>query len=217
MATIERYDPNRHHRRSVRLRGYDYTAAGAYFVTICTLDRLCWLATIEDGAAILTPAGQIVGQVWRDLPAGFPGLGLDACVVMPNHVHGVLVVTSVGAQFIAPSQEGAMNCAPTRILPDRGAAVAIDTAEGRRFHTTPREVGARHAGGWTIGEVVRAFKAASARRIRTTTIPAFAWQRSYYEHIVRDDRSLERIRDYIATNPQQWERDQLNPANSSKW
>ena len=85
------YDPNIHHRRSIRLKGYDYSQAGAYFVTICTQDRVCLLAHVVDGAVRLTPAGCMVEQVWDEVPQYYPGIETDAFVVMPNHIHGILV------------------------------------------------------------------------------------------------------------------------------
>ena len=87
-----RFDPERHHRRSIRMAGYDYSQAGAYFVTICVASNACLLGEIVDGEVILSEAGEIVLATWASLPARFPGLELDAFVVMPNHVHGIIVL-----------------------------------------------------------------------------------------------------------------------------
>ena len=156
-----KYDPDKHHRRSIRLKGYDYAGPGAYFVTICTQDRACFFGAVADGEMQLNNSGQIAKAAWDELPARFPSVRLDAFIVMPNHVHGIIMV---GAQFIAPSDgfgatnQGVMNHAPT------------------------------------LGEIVRAYKAASTRLIRQAGTPDFAWQRNYYEHIVRDEEALDRIR-----------------------
>jgi REP element-mobilizing transposase RayT len=168
------YDPNVHRRRSIRLKGFDYSSAGAYFVTVCTHERLCTLGTVADCAVRLSPAGDTVRQIWESLGDRFPGVETDAFVVMPNHVHGIL--TLVGVQFIAP--------------------------------------GIRHEGQRTplLGEVVRAFKAASTRLIRTSGFEEFAWQRGYYEHVVRNETDLRRIREYIEANPMLWVDDPENPA-----
>jgi REP element-mobilizing transposase RayT len=168
------YDPNVHRRRSVRLKDFDYAAAGAYFVTICTHDRLCTLGEIEDGAVQPSHAGEIVERTWLALAERFANVELDAFVVMPNHVHGVLHL--VGAQFIAPN--------PPANVP----------------RTAP------------LGEIVRSFKAASTRLIRTSGDEDFAWQRGYYEHVVRNDADLRRIREYIEANPMRWDDDPENPA-----
>jgi putative transposase len=82
----------RHHRRSIRLKGYDYSQAGAYFVTICTQDRACLFGDVVNGEMLLNAAGRMVQTVWDDVPNHYPGVELDAFVVMPNHVHGIVVV-----------------------------------------------------------------------------------------------------------------------------
>ena len=110
------YDRDLHHRRSVRLCGYDYSQAGAYFVTICAQNKDCLFGEIVNGEMKLNDAGQIVTKTWDDLAGRFPSIALDAFVVMPNHVHGI--ITIVGAQFIAPKDRdavnpGAINRAPT--------------------------------------------------------------------------------------------------------
>lgn len=174
-----RFDRHGHRRRPNRAPEYDYGSPGAYFVTICTKGRECVFGTVIDDTVRLTEAGEIVSQVWYGLPERFPSVELDAFVVMPNHIHAIVII--VGAQFIAPaasgSGTGAMNRAPT------------------------------------LGEIVRTFKAASTRLIRTSTNPAFAWQRNYYDHIIRDEPGLDRIRDYIAGNPGRWLEDALHPSS----
>lgn len=84
--------PSLHWRRSIRLRNYDYTQNGAYFVTICVQDRACLLGTVVGGEMRLSEAGQIVQDVWNGLPSHYPHLQLDAWVIMPNHVHGIIVL-----------------------------------------------------------------------------------------------------------------------------
>ena len=174
-----RVDPEKHHRRSIRLKGYDYAQEGVYFVTVCTQNRACLFGAVADGEMQLNNAGEIAKAAWDDMPARFPSVRLDAFIVMPNHVHGIIIV---GAQFIAPSDgfdgtnQGVMNYAPT------------------------------------LGDMVRAYKAASTRLIRQAGTPAFAWQRTYYEHVVRDEESLSRLRQYILDNPARWAFDHENPA-----
>jgi putative transposase len=157
-----------HHRRSVRLQGYDYAQAGAYFVTICTQDRECSLGKVVDGEMALSDAGRMVQSVWEGLPGRFPTVELDQFVVMPNHIHGILVL--VGAQFIAPTVHaqnkrmvGAQFIAPNASGRDKLSRPTgrdksrpyIGTAEPGMISRAP-----------TLGEVVRAFKAATARQIR---------------------------------------------------
>jgi REP element-mobilizing transposase RayT len=178
-----KYDPQCHHRRSIRLKGYDYTQAGVYFITICTQDRACLFGEVVGGEMRVNPLGEIVAWTWNDLPNHNPHVELDAFVVMPNHVHGIIVIVDnpVGA---------GSEPAPTM------AMVTI------RRHGLP--------------EIVRQFKTFSARRINalrgTPGIPV--WQRNYYEHIIRDEESLKRIREYIANNPMQWALDRENPVGT---
>jgi REP element-mobilizing transposase RayT len=154
----------------MRLRGRDYSRPGAYFVTICTRDREVWFGSVHDGRVILEPAGEVVKAVWGSLADRFAGLEVDEFIIMPNHVHGIVVL--VGAQFIAP-----------------------DSAAGRRPH---------------LGEVVRTFKAASTRLIRDADETGFAWQPGYYDHVIRGDEEMTRVRSYIRANPARWDEDELN-------
>lgn len=108
------FDPDIHHRRSLRLRHYDYSQAGAYFITICTHNRECLFGNVESDTVLLNDVGRVVQGVWGVLPVNFPGVVLDAFVIMPNHIHGVIVLNDAGAQFIAPdNNQGAINRTPT--------------------------------------------------------------------------------------------------------
>jgi putative transposase len=174
-----KYDPEKHHRRSLRIRGYDYSQGGVYFVTICTRDREYLFGEVVDGEMQLNNVGQMARGVWEELPERFSSVRLDAFIVMPNHVHGIIVV---GAQFIAP-----------QVVPlDRFRKGAINRAP-------------------TLGEIVRTYKTVSTREIRRIVNPGFAWQRNYYEHVVREEESLNRIRQYVADNPARWAFDSENP------
>ncbi|MEJ5348028.1 MAG: transposase [Desulfosoma sp.] len=194
-----KYDPQKHHRRSIRLKGYDYTQPGAYFVTICTQDRTCLFGEVVNGQMQLNEAGRRVVTEWETLPERFPCIQLDAFVVMPNHVHGIVWIQPVGAQFIAP-HGGVMNHAPTA-SPHGGVMNHAPTApHGGVMNHAP-----------TLGQIIRVFKAVTTRAIRQMIFPQFAWQRNYYEHIIRNEDSLNRIRRYIANNPAQWTFDRENP------
>ncbi|HOK59079.1 MAG TPA: hypothetical protein PKZ07_19890 [Sedimentisphaerales bacterium] len=168
-----------HHRHSIRLKGYDYSLSGAYFVTICMYDRACLFGAVVDGDMRLNDAGRVVYDVWNDLPNHYGYVELDAFVVMPNHVHGIIVIVGAGLKP-APTES---KPAPTR-------------------HGLP--------------EIIRGFKTFSSRRINelrgTPGMPV--WQRNYYEHIIRNEESLHRIRSYIANNPIRWYLDQENPQRS---
>jgi putative transposase len=197
----KRYNSNVHHRCSMRLQGYDYAQAGAYFVTICTQGRACLFGEVVDGQMWVSDAGRMVQDAWLALPARFANVALDAFVVMPNHVHGIVVLMDdVGAGFSRPT-------APNHIV----ICVGVETAPLRNLTTGSQRP--------TLGQIVAYFKYQSTKRINVMRgmfgVPV--WQRNYYDYIIRNDANLQRIRDYILTNPLCWDLDQLHPANPSKW
>ena len=177
------YDPIKHHRRSTRLQGFDYTQAGAYFVTVVTSARNCLLGEIKNDEMRVTDAGRLVQSVWCELPKHYPRVECDAFVVMPNHIHGVIILANV-------------------------ASVAAGNV-GAGFKPAPT--------GHGLPEIVRAFKTFSARRINEMrgTRGVCVWQRNYFEHVVRDEAELSRIREYVVNNPLQWEADLENPLLSA--
>ena len=211
------YDRERHHRRSIRLRNYDYAQAGAYFVTVCTHDRQCLFGEIEDGEVHLNGMGEIVAACWDAIPAHFPDVELDAFVVMPNHVHGVLVIA---APSLEPTLEPPTAVAPlqaSRPGPGGGRwwSGRNEVVGDRATHASPLRGGGPPRGPKprSVGAVVGSFKAAVSRRITGVhgTAGGSIWQRNYYEHVIRDERDLDRIRPYIAANPARWPDDVENP------
>jgi len=151
--------PNRPRGLPLRLRGYDYSQAGFYYVTICTQERYCFFGKVIEGNVHLNDGGKIVQSVWDDLPRRFPSVTLDEYIIMPNHMHGIII------------QSGESNT------------------------TKPAPV---------LGQIIRAFKAVSTVRIRRSLWPEFAWQDDFYEHIIRKNGELDRIRAYIVNNPARW-------------
>jgi putative transposase len=110
---VGRYNPETHHRRSIRLKGFDYSKEGAYFMTICAQERECLFGEVVNGEMVMNEAGARVQAVWDELPCHYPQVRLDAFAIMPNHVHGIVMLTTVGARFIAPSSIIAPNHVPT--------------------------------------------------------------------------------------------------------
>jgi REP element-mobilizing transposase RayT len=200
------YDPSRHHRRSIRLKGYDYTSPGAYFVTICVRGGECLLGEVVDGKMQLNEWGRVVGYYWGRMPRHFPHVELDAWVVMPNHVHGIIVITD------RPTGRGEASLT-TRSLPESAPPGPVSSpAKPVSGDASPlRPTGASSG---SLGAIVGNFKSVTTRRInrmrKTPGMPV--WQRNYWEHIVRDGKSLNRIREYIRTNAARWADDQLHPA-----
>ena len=174
---------DKHHRRSIRLRGYDYAQAGVYFVTIVTKDRACLFGEVIDGGFQLNSVGEIVCACWREIPRHFSNVVADEFIVMPNHFHGVIFI-NVGARHAVP-------------LP----------GSSERF-------GKPLPG--SLPTIVGSFKAAVTKKINQLrcTPGATVWQRNYYEHIVRGENEIERIREYVANNPLHWAMDRENPFQS---
>ncbi len=179
------FDPKKHRRRSIRLGGYDYSQAGEYFLTLCTQKMRCLFGEVKNGEMHLNRIGQIVVSEWRKTAHLRPGIDLGDFVVMPNHLHGLVVITR------SPQKK-------TLAVPvDRRAHVS---APLRRYSQE-------------LGSIIAGFKSATTSRMnqqrRTPGSPV--WQRNYYEHIIQDQEDSARTRHYISTNPIFWDLDQYNP------
>ena len=178
-----RFDPDRHHRRSIRLRSYDYAQPGAYFVTVCTHNRQCLFGNVINGEIRQNEYGRIVAACWSELPGHYPRVALDVFVVMPNHVHGVILlrddeaVDRVGAGF---------KPAPTALAKRHGLPEVL-----RGFKTFASR---------RINEV---------RNIAGAPV----WQRNYYERVIRNESEVNAVRHYIQHNSSPWAGDVDNPAN----
>jgi len=185
-------------RRTTRLRDYDYRSPAAYFVTICTHERECSLGQVVDGEVVPSAYGRIAGACWCRLPSLFAFVELDAHVIMPNHLHGIVVLPGDTCRVEAPA--------------DRLAARQSSIGAG----ASPASL-ARGTIPGSLAAVIQSFKSVSTRRVnalneRDRAPGRVLWQQGYYEHVVRNDRSLEEIRDYITSNPFDWQRDEYNPS-----
>jgi len=204
------YDPQKHHRQSIRLRQYDYAWPGAYFVTLCVREKECVLGDIMDGEMRLSEWGQIVHGFWDAIPIHFPNVSIGGRVTMPNHGHAVIKINDDRRGVVA---------APDDAAPNGATSDGADVVTGLGEETSPL----RHMAGEmgektsplrpTLGQIVAYYKYQTTKRINelrgTPGVPF--WQRNYWEHVVRDDIDLNRIRQYIANNPLRWHEDQLNP------
>lgn len=187
------YNSDIHHRRSIRLQGYDYRQAGAYFVTICAQNRACLFGEIVNDTMQLNDAGIMLARHWQMLPQRFTNIRLDAFVVMPNHIHSIIVLTD---GRIGPPTEA------TLPSPPRATLVVAPTS---------------------LGDVVGAYKSlTTVEYVRGVKASGWApfdgklWQRNYYEHIIRNESSLHDIRQYIIHNPAKWAEDTENPERLSR-
>ena len=196
------YDPKIHHRRSIRLKGYDYSQNGAYFITLCAQDRKPIFGKIVSGEMQLSPFGIIVRDEWLKTSEMRKNIEMDEFVVMPNHFHGIIVIDDgIGRGAMPRAQDieentGTLQRAPTEKAP------------------TMEQFGKPTSN--TIPTIIRGFKAAVTKQINTIQInagvynmPERIWQKNYYEHIIRNEISLNKIREYIMSNPLNWKEDDL--------
>lgn len=176
-----KFDPKIHHRRSIRLKGYDYSQDGAYFVTIVAWQREMLFGEILDGDVVLNDFGKIIQEEWEQTAIVRPNVELGEYVVMPNHFHGILVFINDDAYTVGATRR----VAPTKTTLKSGS----------------------------LGAVMGQFKSIVTKRINRLRgvegVPV--WQRNYYEHIIRNEKEMDRITRYIESNPTQWADDDENP------
>jgi REP element-mobilizing transposase RayT len=192
-----KFDPEKHHRQSIRLRNYDYSQPGFYFLTICTYQRQSWFGKIKDDRMYLNQIGKIVAEEWLNTPKIRPNFELDKWIIMPNHLHGIVIINE-NLNLL-----GDRNISHKKIL-DEGN-MKISGARNAPLRQEPN----------SISSFVAGFKSGVTKRINllrnNRDIPI--WQRNYYDSIIRDEQSLITIQEYILNNPCQWEKDLDNQEN----
>lgn len=165
-----KFDPAKHHRRAMRLKDYDYSQNGAYFVTICVQNRLCLFGEIVDQEMQMNSAGEVIYEWWQKLPEKFSSISLDTAIVMPNHFHGIVLIT------------------------DQRKHELPDLMQWFKTMTTNAYIQGVKQAGWA-------------------EFPGKLWQRSYYDHIIRNEHDLSNIRLYIEGNPARWMDDEHYSTN----
>ena len=202
--------PSRGHRRSIRLSGYDYTQPGAYFVTFCTYQSEELFGQVVNGVMVLNAYGEIAQREWLASATIRREIALDAFVIMPNHGHAVVWILPDDTQ--GGTRQGRTPSAPTTDLSGRTPSTPTAGLSGQTPSTptvqrAPKSLGALMAG----------YKSAVTRQINilrnTPDMPV--WQRNYYEHIIRTERALNAIRQYILDNPARWHLDKYNAQASA--
>jgi len=168
----------KHNRKSIRIKGYDYFQPNWYYITICTFEKKCIFGKIQNGVIILNEFGHIARTEWERTKALRKNINLDYFVIMPNHIHGIIIIEP----------------------PDVGAHCNVPLRQEKSFGKSTKN---------TIPTIVKLYKATVTKQInnlrQTPAIPV--WQRNYYEHIIRNDIDLYKIRQYIHNNPIKWEDD----------
>ncbi len=192
------YNPNIHHRRSIRLKGYDYSQAGLYFITICCKNRMCRFGKIENGKMILNEFGNIAYNEWVKTPELRPQIELDAFIVMPNHIHGILKINEIGrGELHSPDNKTGDNKTPDN-----------KPGECNSHLRSPSN---------NVGAIIRGYKSSVTKQINNLgdngkgvcDTPQQLWQRNYYEHIIRNEQSYQTISEYIINNPSKWSDDKF--------
>jgi putative transposase len=165
---IMTYAEKNYHRRSIRLKKYDYSQSGIYFVTLCVQDRLCLFGEVVSNEVMLNSAGLLIADIWRSLSDRFKLISLLDYIVMPNHFHGLIQINK-----------------------DNGDPISRIIQYFKSFSHVQYSIGVNKSG-WQI-------------------LPGKLWQRNYYEHIIRSEEALEKIQEYIISNPHNWDEDKENP------
>ncbi|MCI0455119.1 MAG: transposase [Candidatus Dadabacteria bacterium] len=163
-------------RKLNRLENYDYSQCGYYFVTVCTKNREEWFGKIESGKVILNGFGEVAKNFWVEIPKHFKNVGLDEFIVMPNHIHGIVII--VGNAYMRSLQNR------TKML---------------------------------LSRIIQQYKSSVTREINSLQNDfCFKWHKSFYDHIIRNEKTLNNIREYVVKNPLKWESDIENKINSKE-
>ncbi|MFN6232558.1 MAG: transposase [Dolichospermum sp.] len=200
------YNPDIHKRQSIRLKGYDYSQSGLYFITICCYQRECLFGNIMNSQIILNNFGQLIKEEWLKSAEIRKEIEFDDFVIMPNHFHGIVIINQeINSDFMKNDVDfqdnnvGANGRSPLQQIKSSRPKISMK----------PK----------SISSLIAGFKSATTKKINIirNTPQNPVWQRNYYDHIIRNDESLARIREYVQNNPLSWENDQLHPNNPSKW
>jgi putative transposase len=201
MLFVQKYDPKIHHRRSIRLRSYNYSRAGRYFITICCQGHVCRFGAVESGKMILNDAGKMIEKWHLELPHKFNNIELGAYIIMPNHFHAIIINTvraDLRVRPIGPNDTG------ENIIIDRGDHVGSPLSDSPQPDGSPLPRIVQWFKTMTTNEYIRGVKNLGWKRF-----DGKLWQRDYYEHIIRDEKSFIAITKYINNNPSKWNEDQL--------
>ncbi len=190
----------RHHRRSIRLKNYDYSQSGIYFVTICTKNREHIFCSIENGETKLSEEGIVADKCWMEIPTHFPDVVLHEYVIMPNHIHGIIEIKKSMDVLDRDARNNVdiHNNVDASHPPSPQPHPSLSMHPSSLTNESIRPTGTSR----TIGSIVRGFKIGVTKGIDYSP-----WQRNYYEHIIRDYLEYERIAEYIVQNPLKWEND----------
>jgi REP element-mobilizing transposase RayT len=183
---------NKFRNESIRLNGHDYSSGSKYFITICTKQMLNYFGYISAGKKVLSESGTIAEKTWLELPDHFSSISLDEFIIMPNHIHGIIIIESQNSPQ-SPSSQINQFPSPVRTL----HATSLHRTKSDFMTAISPKPG-------SLATVIRSYKSAVSKNIHSID-PDFSWHPRYYDHIIRSDRELDRIRKYIINNPANWD------------
>jgi len=175
---------NKYRAATTRLYGYDYTRNGAYFVTICTRKKIPSLGIIVDNKMILSDIGEMVKEFWLEVPIHSPNVSLDEFIIMPDHIHGIIIIKPIiesRSDFSTIGKSGLVG-------------------------STIKNSGNKCWKSKSIGSILNQFKRICTLKTKLSGLD-LSWQPRYYDHVIRSDNELDRIREYIKDNPKKWTTD----------
>ncbi|MBR9831306.1 hypothetical protein GYB57_04085 [bacterium] len=202
------YNPDKHNRRSIRLKGYDYSSAGLYFITICCQNRISRFGHIENGTMILNEFGRVANDEWLNTPNIRKNIQLGEFIIMPNHMHGIIRILHA-AEFNLPNSTGELHSPKSKEFNQSDHEGVCKTPPQSPQSPQPQSRHTPQSPSQTIGAIVRGYKSSVTKQLKSLGLNDKLWQRNYHEHIIRNDKAHENISNYIINNPQKWDNDKF--------
>ena len=193
---------NKYRIESARWHNWNYANAAAYYVTICTKDRAHFFGTCVRERMCLNEIGALAWQFWQEIPQHFPHVQLDQFVIMPNHVHGIII--------IQPSPVETLHCNVSTITHCNVSAIkqcSVSTSQTNNFNQKMSEISPKSG---SLSTIIRSYKSACSKHIRLQFPEAkFAWQSRFHDRVIRNEQEYYAIANYIHDNPKNWNKDEL--------
>jgi putative transposase len=189
-------------RKRIRLSGWDYSTEGVYFITICCLDRKSYLGKIRDNKMIHSEIGFMASQYWSEIPIHYSNVRLDEYVIMPNHLHGLLILDK---SLVGPRHGVALQTSNnSEVGSCHGMTLRAGKESLHNFNQFSKPVKN------SVSVIINQFKSSVKRWCNKNGFVHFQWQSRFYDHILNDEDSIEDFREYICNNPRNWNNDELN-------
>jgi len=210
---MNKYNPNIHQRKSIRLKGYDYSQAGLYFITICCQDRIYRFGDVVNGKMVCNEYGEIAHNEWMNTVNIRKNVELGEFIIMPNHIHGIIQLLGRGESH--SPDNGDVCKTPDNVAkshsPDNGDVCKTpdNVAESHSPDNGDVCKTPLRSPSQTIGAIVRGYKSSVTKQLGLLRFDGKLWQRNYYEHIIRNEKSHQTITEYIINNPAKWAEDKF--------